>query len=127
MADTKEYIWQAVRDMLDGFLEGDRPKIDRYIHEDCTFWDSSEPKLGFGLKDLNAIRDRRPKVDTGPKVVKIDAIEPIIDVYDDFAVCRHILHVRHSDSRPTEVIRNTAVWRKFPEGWFLIHNHEDEL
>jgi ketosteroid isomerase-like protein len=114
--------------MYQGFIEKDRPKIDKFIHEDCTVWDSSERDLAFGLKGLNEIRGRRPNDPSAPQVEKIDATDPVIDVYGDFAVARHYLKVIYkNNSSPSREVRNTGIWRKFPQGWQLIHNHEDEL
>lgn len=123
--EVKEYIWSGVRDMLDGFLAGE-PR-DQYIHEDCTIWDSDETELSLGLAGLNAIRARRPAPADRPKVTEIESLNPVIDVYGDFAVCRHWLVVHFADGRKPEHIRNTGVWRKFPQGWQLIHNHEDDV
>lgn len=127
MEEVKKYIWAAVNEMLSGFLEGDRPKIDQFLHEDATFWDSIEVPLCIGMKGLNEVRARRPKDGTGQKVTSIVPHTPVIDVYEDFAICRHYVNVDFSDTRTTEVIRNTAVWKKFSNGWFLIHNHEDVI
>ena len=124
----QEYMWNGVLTMYQGFIEKDRPKIDKFIHEDCTVWDSSERDLAFGLKGLNEIRGRRPNDPSAPQVEKIDATDPVIDVYGDFAVARHYLKVIYkNNSSPSREVRNTGIWRKFPQGWQLIHNHEDEL
>ena len=53
MNDDQRYIWNGVLTMYEGFIEKNRPKIDQFIHEDCTVWDSSERDLAFGLKGLN--------------------------------------------------------------------------
>jgi ketosteroid isomerase-like protein len=79
------------------------------------------------MKGLNEVRARRPKDDSGPKVIRIDANEPVIDVFGDFAICRHYLVVNFDGNLPPQEVRNTGIWRKFPDGWFIIHNHEDEL
>ena len=123
----KEYIWSGVRKMLDSFLAGDRQTADDFIHQDVTIWDSVEPKLIMGTAGLNALRDLRP-VTSGPSVVKeIINQNPIIDIYGDIALLRYDLIVRFNNGAPDEHIRNSAVWRKFPEGWLVIHNHEDVL
>lgn len=128
MNKDQEYIWNGVLTMYQGFIEKNRPKIDQFINEDCTVWDSTERDLAFGLKGLNEIRSRRPKNDDAPKVERIDATDPVIDIYGDFAVARHYLKVVYKDSKsPTREVRNTGVWRQFSNGWQLVHNHEDEL
>lgn len=128
MNADKDYIWNGVLTMYEGFTEKNRPKIDQFINEDCTVWDSSERDMAFGLKGLNEVRGRRPNDTNAPQVEKIDASDPVIDIYGDFAVARHYLKVVYkNNSSPTREVRNTGVWRKFPQGWQLIHNHEDEL
>lgn len=128
MKEDEDYIWNGVLTMYEGFMEGDRPKIDQFINEDCTVWDSTERDMAFGLSGLNAVRARRPQAVSGPKDEKIDAYDPVIDVFGDFAIARHYLKVSFINSgAPSIEIRNTGIWRKFPQGWQLIHNHEDEL
>lgn len=124
---AKSEIWANVRQMLDCFLNKDRVNADRHIHDDVTLWDSVEEPLIFGLKGLNALRDRRPNTPGGPTVTAIDNVNPTIDVFGDFAIARYELFVHFSDATPTEHIRNSAVWRRFPSGWKVIHNHEDVI
>ncbi|MEY2822804.1 MAG: hypothetical protein RLZZ485_440, partial [Actinomycetota bacterium] len=54
------------------------------------------------------------------------ATDPVITIYGDMAVNRHYLKVIYSDA-PSREVRNTGVWKRFPQGWQLVHNHEDEL
>jgi len=89
MNDDQRYIWNGVLTMYEGFIEKNRPKIDQFIHEDCTVWDSHERNLAFGLKGLNEVRARRPQDGSGPKAERIDATEPEITIYGDMAVARH--------------------------------------
>ena len=125
--ESREYIWNSVLDMYAGFTSGDRERIDQYIAEDVTLWDSSERDLAFGKKGLNEVRARRPKDDLAPKVTKLDSYSPVIDIFGDLAICRHYLRVTFDTGLQSPEIRNTAVWKKFPQGWQIIHNHEDEL
>jgi len=129
MQEDKDYIWQGVRTMYDGFLEKDRTKIDQFINEDCTVWDSEERDLAIGLAGLNEVRARRPIDDSAAVVENIEAYDPVIDIYGDIAVARHYLRVSfpNDTAKPSFEIRNTGIWKKFPVGWQLIHNHEDEL
>ena len=128
MNDDQRYIWNGVLTMYEGFIEKNRPKIDQFIHEDCTVWDSSERDLAFGLKGLNEVRARRPQDPSAPQVERIDASDPVINIYGDMAVARHYLKVVYvNHASPTREVRNTGVWKKFDKGWQLVHNHEDEL
>lgn len=127
MEEVRKYIWAAVNEMLTGFMEGDRPKIDQFLREDATFWDSAEVPLCIGMKGLNEARARRPIDETDPMATSIVPHSPVIEVYENFAICRHYVDIDYTDNRTTRVIRNTAVWKKFADGWFLIHNHEDVI
>lgn len=123
----KDYIWSAVRAMLDGYLRNERAYVDSFIHPEVTLWDSVEKPLILGLEGLNALRDRRPAAERGDKVVEIQNLNPFIDILGDIAICRYELLVKFDGVTPDEHIRNTAVWKKFPAGWLVIHNHEDVL
>jgi len=48
MNADQEYIWNGVLTMYEGFIEKNRPKIDKFINEDCTVWDSTERDMAFG-------------------------------------------------------------------------------
>jgi ketosteroid isomerase-like protein len=127
MSDRDE-IWQAVLDMYQGFLTGDRTRIDGHIADDATVWDSEEPDLAIGKAALDEIRARRPQDDSAPKVADIQASSPVIDVWGDTAVCRHLLTVTFVDgAAPTQHVRNTGVWRRVDGRWLVFHNHEDVL
>lgn len=108
--------------IYEGFLAGDRAAIDRNISPDATVWDSEHEPLLRGKADLDAVRDARPA--DGPKPVDLVASDPVIDVYGDVGVVRHLLTVRF-DGRPDARIRNTSVWRRVDGRWLCVHNHED--
>ena len=114
-------VWAAVNAIYAGFLAGDRAAIDANISPDATVWDSSHEALLRGKADLDAIRDARPS--DGPTPTQLEAIDPVIDVFDDVALVRHILLVHLPES--TERVRNTSVWRRIDGRWLCVHNHED--
>jgi ketosteroid isomerase-like protein len=117
-----EDVWEAVNAIYRGYLAGDRAAIDANLSPEATFWDSAHEPLVRGKEELDALRDARPA--DGPKPSDLQAIEPVIDVYGDTAVVRHVLLV-HFDDSPTERIRNTSVWRRTGGRWLCVHNHED--
>jgi len=121
-ADAEE-VWAAVNAIYAGFLAGDRAAIDANISPDATVWDSAHEPLLRGKADLDAVRDARPA--DGPKPAGLKATDPVIDVFGDLAVVRHILLVRLPGG--TERIRNTSVWRRTDGRWRCIHNHEDRV
>jgi len=111
-----EAVWAAVNRIYAGFTAGDRAAIDANISPEATIWDSSHEPLLRGKADLDAVRDARP---AGGPTPELEARDPVIDVYGDIAVVRHILVA--GEMR----IRNTSVWRREPKGWLCVHNHED--
>jgi ketosteroid isomerase-like protein len=120
--EDRAALWSAVTAIYEGFLAGDRAAIDRNISRDATVWDSEHEPLLRGKADLDAVRDARPA--ESPKPVDLVASDPVIDVYGDVGVVRHLLTVRF-DGRPDERIRNTSVWRRVDGRWLCVHNHED--
>ena len=118
MNEDEQAIWSAVNEIYAGFLAGDRDRIDRHIDPAATIWDSAEPGLIRGKAELDELRDRRPP---GAPPATIEATEPVIDVWGDTALVRHLLAV------DTTRVRNTSVWRRTGGRWLCVHNHEDVL
>jgi ketosteroid isomerase-like protein len=115
-------VWAAVNAIYQGFLAGDRAAIDSHISPEATLWDSEHAPLVHGRSELDALRARRP-VD-GPAPTGLDAIEPVIDIFGDVALVRHVLVVTFAEA-PGQRIRNTSVWRLVDGRWLCVHNHED--
>jgi len=120
-----ELVWSAVEEIYAAFLAGDRDAIDRHIALDATIWDSASEPLIRGRRELDTLRDARPA--DGPRPSGLEALEPVIDVFGDVALVRHILVVtfRPESGEPGQRIRNTSVWRKLDGRWLCVHNHED--
>lgn len=125
MDADQEAVWAAVQGIYAGFLAGDRAAIDANIAPDATVWDSAHEPLLRGRKELDTVRDARPP--GGPMPADLAATDPVIDVFGDIAVVRHVLVVTYPPEAnlPEERIRNTSVWRKTDGRWLCIHNHED--
>ena len=123
MTDEAE-IWTRVRAIYDGFLVGDTGGVDALLQRDVTIWDSAEFSLIHGLGQLRDMRMRRSPDPGGPRVTRLDARDPVIDVWGDTALVRHVLIVELSDGT-RETVRNTSVWRRAEGGWLAVHNHED--
>lgn len=122
MDDDQEAIWAALNEIYAGFLAGDPARTDRNIDPAATIWDSAEPDLIRGKDELDALRGRRPP-STPPD--ELAATDPVIDVWGDVALVRHLLTVVE-DGKTTR-IRNTSVWRRRGDTWLVVHNHEDVL
>jgi ketosteroid isomerase-like protein len=125
MDDEAEEVWVAVNAIYEGFLAGDREAIDRNISPGATVWDSSHMPLLRGKAELDAVRDARPSGDPSPSDLR--ATDPVIDVFGELAVVRHVLVVAWppGSAQPEQRIRNTSVWRKSDGRWLCVHNHED--
>jgi ketosteroid isomerase-like protein len=121
MEPEAQEVWDAVQSIYAGFLAGDRDAVDANISPEATMWDSSHEPLLRGKADLDAVRDARPA--DGPKPTSLRAADPVIDVYGDVALVRHVLLVHFPGA--TQRIRNTSVWRKDAGRWLCVHNHED--
>ena len=122
MQPEAEDVWAVVNEIYAAFLAGDRGGIDRHIAEDATIWDSASEPLVRGRRELNALREARPA--DGFRPSRLDAVDPVIDVFGDIAVVRHVLRVE-LDGEPAQRIRNTSVWRRIDGRWLCVHNHED--
>jgi ketosteroid isomerase-like protein len=123
VADEAE-VWARVRASYAGFLAGDPDAVDALLHPDVTIWDSAEYPLTRGLAELRDLRTRRPRDPGALTAVRLDATDPVIDVWGDTALVRHILDVELSDGT-RETVRNTSVWRRTEGAWLAVHNHED--
>ena len=123
MTDESD-VWARMRAIYDGFLAGDTEGVDALLQRDVTIWDSAEFPLARGLEELREMRSRRPHDPGAPTVIVLDATDPVIDVWGDTALVRHILTVELSDGT-RETVRNTSVWRRTEGAWLAVHNHED--
>lgn len=120
-----ELLWSAVNAIYAGFLAGDRAAVDARISPDATIWDSAHEPLVRGKRELDAVRDARPP--DGSRPTDLVAADPVIDVFGDVALVRHVLLVTFppESGTPPQRIRNTSVWRKVDGRWLCVHNHED--
>jgi hypothetical protein len=122
MGPDQEAIWAALNEIYAGFLSGDAARTDRHIDPEATLWDSAEPGLIRGKEELTALRGRRPP---SPPPDELAASDPVIDVWGDIALVRHLLTVVQEGQ--TTRVRNTSVWRRRGDTWLVVHNHEDVL
>ena len=120
MTADEAAVWSAVRAIYAAFLAGDREAIDARLAGDATIWDLFHEPLLRG----KAERDARPP--GGPSPTSLEATDPVIDVYGDTAVVRHLLTAELPDGSELRV-RNTGVWRREGDRWLCVHNHEDLL
>jgi hypothetical protein len=117
-------IWARMRAIYDGFLTGDAESVDALLQRDVTIWDAEEFPLARGLGELREMRGRRTREPGAPAVINLDARDPVVDVWGDTALLRHVLVVELSDGT-RQTVRNTSVWRRADDTWLAVHNHED--
>jgi hypothetical protein len=123
MTEDEQDVWNRMQAVYAGFLAGEPAAVDALLHPEVTLWDSAQFGLVRGLGELAELRKRRPS-GAGPGVVRLEANEPVIDVWGDTALVRHLLVVELADGS-TETVRNTSVWRRTDGQWLAVHNHED--
>ena len=131
-ADTSEFsadqlaVWNLQKGMYAGFMTGERSRTDKHLAHDVTIWDVLVEKIADGLVEYNALRAARPDPATAPKIEVIECFQPIIDVWDNTAVGRHILRARYvDDASPEEITKVSTAWRRREGEWMLVHSHED--
>jgi ketosteroid isomerase-like protein len=124
MPGDRDDVWAAVTAIYAGFLAGDRDAIDARISPDATMWDAFHEPLIRGKAELDDVREARPA--GGAQPVDLRATDPVIDLYGDVAVVRHLLTAAYADGAEQR-IRNTGVWRRADGRWLCVHNHEDLL
>jgi ketosteroid isomerase-like protein len=123
VTEDEQALWQAVQRVYAGFLAGDREAVDANISPSATIWDSSHEPLLNGKSELDALREARPAA--GPTPLDLQATDPVITVWGDIGLVRHVLLVQFADG--VERIRNTSVWRRDKGRWLCVHNHEDTV
>jgi ketosteroid isomerase-like protein len=123
MGSDSADVWAAVNKIYAAYLVGDREAIDSHIAAGATIWDSAHERLIRSGEELDALRDARPA--DGPRPSGLDAVDPVIDVFGDIAVVRHVLVATFPHGTPDQRIRNTSVWRKIDGRWLCVHNHEE--
>ena len=122
-------IWKEQKDIYAAFLAGDRARIDRRIHPEATIWDGEVEQIARSREDLDRIRAGRPPADGADVIVAVRVDDPIITVFGDTAVMRHVLRVtsvaKESMARTVEVLRVSSAWRRIDDEWWIFHSHED--
>jgi ketosteroid isomerase-like protein len=123
--EEREEVWTAVQAIYVSFLAGDRAAIDERISPRATIWDSAHEPLLRNRAELDAVRDARAP--GGPAPTDLVATDPVIDVFGDVALVRHVLVARFPPEAQLDEqrIRNTSVWQRTDGRWLCIHNHED--
>lgn len=122
----EDVVWGRVLTMYRLAERGDSAAVDALIADDATLWDTDEAGLVRGLVELQTVRARRP--DPGEHAAfEIEAADPLVSIWGETALVRHVFRVRSGGGKRWLFVRNTSVWRRSPHEWLLTHNHEDVL
>jgi hypothetical protein len=133
MSPDERAVWDEQKAIYGAFLTGDRARVDRRIHPEATIWDGVAEPLARGLADMDAIRATRPSADRAPVITACVVDSPVVTVYDDTAIGRHVLRVTSVATDPDsgerrtieEVLRVSSAWRRIDGDWWVVHSHED--
>lgn len=122
---SKAEIESIIREIYSAFKEGNRKKIDNFIHPDITVWEASTSELICGLTQLEQIRtSERERMDSrGP--LTLDLEDPLIDTWGDAAIARYYL--KYSFAPPNSAsghVRITDIYRRYDGKWLAVHHHE---
>jgi Domain of unknown function (DUF4440) len=126
LSDPKNHpAWLGMLDVYAGAVSGDRMRVDSNISPEATMFDSHSMPLIHGRGELNAVRDDRPAGDPNwDSAATIDAFDPeIYELADGTVLLLHRFVYAAGDER--FAVRNTSVWQREGDHWFMVHNHED--
>ncbi|QHC60164.1 nuclear transport factor 2 family protein [Rathayibacter sp. VKM Ac-2760] len=115
-----EEVLDGLRDMYRGFVEDDRARFDRHLHESTTTWESHLPRL-YSRAELDDYRDGRTPAERG-EVAEL-RIEPRrVEVWGGTALAAYLLIVVPAGAA-VEAMRITDVLRREADGWRIVHHH----
>lgn len=136
LADTSDFdadqsaIWEEQKGIYAGFLAGDPGRVDRRIAPEATIWDWETVRIAKNHEEFEKVRAARPTGDDVPQAISMTTEDPIITVFGDLALCRHLVTpvYRSSDgSTKAQTLRCTLLWRKKDGEWWIVHSHEDVI
>jgi ketosteroid isomerase-like protein len=114
-----------VRDVYAAFAEHDPARIEAVQDENCTVWDVFTADLIVGRSGLAAFheKDQAQSIARGPLSFRLSDFHT--DVWSDTAVVRYLVHFSYEPPRALSgTVRTTDVFRRFPDGWRIVHHHE---
>lgn len=136
LADTSSFdadqlwIWTEQKAIYGGFLAGDPGRVDRRIAKEATIWDWETERLPKNHAEFDKVRAARPKGDDVPVAIALTTDDPVITVFGDLALCRHLVTGTYrmpDGSLDAKVIRCTLLWQKRDGDWWILHSHEDVI
>ncbi|MHC9043755.1 nuclear transport factor 2 family protein [Microbacterium saperdae] len=116
-------VWKVVTEVYAAYMEKDRPRLVGLFTDDCTLWESSNPRTRFG----HEMKASAAEPEAWRMPVALRAINPDISVWAHTALVRHELQAQFADPSLDESLRVTAVLRRTPSGWRIVHHHEELL
>ena len=88
MNADQEYIWNGVLTMYEGFIEKNRPKIDKFINDKHENAENNEDenrceKLFLGWISNSWVRDYSPEVSKQHKCIIKDSMQHMVRSWDE--------------------------------------------
>jgi len=121
-ADTKAAVEQVLRTQQDAW---DRHDLDAFM---TGYWNSPQLTFFSGAKENHGWQDaldhyRAAYSGPGHEMGKLDFSDLRIEMLGpDSAFVRGAFHLTMSDGKTPHGIF-TLIFRKFPEGWKIVHDH----
>lgn len=128
--DDQRTIWDEQKAIYAAFLRGDASRVDRRISSDATIWDWETVRIAKGHDAFNQIRAARPTGVDVPKAVAMTTEDPIISIFGELALARHLVTVLYNASDGSSLaktLRCTLMWQKRAGEWWIVHSHEDVI
>ncbi|KQQ05756.1 MULTISPECIES: YybH family protein [unclassified Rathayibacter] len=119
--DEREEVLESLRDMYRGYLENDRSRFDRHLHDSTTTWESHLPRL-YSRAELDAFRDARSAGER-PAVAELRVEPRRVEVWGATALAAYLLVVVPPGGGEPESTRITDVLRREEDGWRIVHHH----
>lgn len=134
LADTSTFdddqlsIWNEQKAIYAAFLVGDAKRVDRRIAPEATIWDWETERIPKSHAEFDKVRARRPKGDHVPTPISMTTDDPVITIFGDLALCRHLVTCTYRQpdgSLIGRTLRCTLQWQRKSGEWWIIHSHED--
>ena len=122
----KQAVAQLVHRIYDSYQQFDPDLLNQCDTPECTLWDLFEPDLVHGGSAARAEFRKKDMSDSKKRgTLTINIEEPVVDVWDDFAVARYYLdYAFESPGALAGRVRITTVARRIDGEWRRVHHHE---
>ncbi|MFT4307293.1 MAG: TIGR03619 family F420-dependent LLM class oxidoreductase [Microbacterium sp.] len=136
LADTSAFdddqlaIWNEQKAIYAGFLSGRPERVDHRIAHEATIWDWESVRIANGHDAFSIVRANRPRGENVAKAQFMVTEDPIITIFGDVALARHLVTCTYRNPDGTGVaktMRCTLQWQRRDGEWWIVHSHEDVI